>query len=200
VAADASSEADSAALGPGQIVLIVGPSGAGKDAILHEVRRGLADPSQFLFARRVITRAPSPAEDHDGISADQFAARLQRGRFALSWQAHGLCYGIPIEIEAAIGAGKCVLCNASRTIVARARQRYRSAAVVLIDAPAELRASRLANRCREQDDDVAARLARATDFKAAEADLIIENTGDLAVAATVLVDWLLAWRRRLPRS
>jgi ribose 1,5-bisphosphokinase PhnN len=72
--------------------------------------------------------------------------------------------------------------------------------VVLIDAPAELRASRLANRCREQDDDVAARLARATDFKAAEADLIIENTGDLAVAATVLVDWLLAWRRRLPRS
>ena len=199
MAADASSEADSAGLGPGQIVLIVGPSGAGKDAILREVHRRLADPCQFLFARRVITRAPSRAEDHDCISAAQFAARQRQGQFALSWQAHGLSYGIPIEIEAAIGAGKCVLCNASRTIVARARRRYRTPAVVLIDAPVELRASRLANRCREQDADLAARLARVTDFEAAEADLIIENTGALAVAATVLIDWLLAWRQRLPR-
>src|SRR5262245_19490617 len=121
---------------------MVGPSGAGKDALLREVHRRLADPSHVLFARRVITRAPSRAEDHDCISAAQFAARQRQGQFALSWQAHGLSYGIPIEIEAAIGAGKCVLCNASRTIVARARRRYRTPAVVLIDAPAELRASR----------------------------------------------------------
>jgi len=200
VAGDASSEAGTAGLGPGQIVLIVGPSGAGKDAILREVRGRLPDPSQFLFARRVITRAPSLAEEHDCISADQFAARLQQGRFALSWQAHGLSYGIPIEIEAAIRAGKCVLCNASRSIVARARRRYRTAGVVLIDAPAELRASRLASRCREQGHDLAARLARASDFTVAEADLIIENTGALAAAATLLVDWLLAWRRRRPWS
>jgi ribose 1,5-bisphosphokinase len=182
-------------LGPGQIILIVGPSGAGKDAILGEVSRRLVDAAQFLFPRRVVTRQPSAAEDHDCISALEFAARLQEGRFALNWQAHGLNYGIPIEIDAAVRRGECVVCNASRTIVAPARRRYCNAAVVLIDAPPELRAKRLANRRRERQGEVAARLARATDFKAADADLIIENTGTLTAAAATLVDWL--WRRCL---
>jgi hypothetical protein len=36
------------------------------------------------------------------------------------------------------------------------------------------------------------RLARATGFEPTDADLIIENTGALTVAAAAFVEWLLA--------
>jgi ribose 1,5-bisphosphokinase len=179
-------------LGPGRVVLLVGPSGAGKDAVLQEARCRLASRKQFAFARRVVTREPDGAEDHDCVSASEFSARLRQGRFALNWQAHGLHYGIPVEIDEAVRHGGCVVLNASRTIVAGARARYRNVAVVLIDAPAELRADRLAKRRREHGPELAARLARATGFKPTDADLIIENTGALTVAAAAFVDWLMA--------
>src|SRR6185295_4712970 len=112
-------------------------------------------------------------------------ARLGQGRFALNWQAHGLHYGIPVEIDETVRRGGCVVLNASRTIVAGARARYRNVAVVLIDAAAELRA---------------ARLARATGFKPTDADLIIENAGALTVAAGAFVDWLMAGEPGAPSS
>jgi len=179
-------------LGPGRVVLLVGPSGAGKDAVLQEARCRLASRKQFAFARRVVTREPDGAEDHDCVSASEFSSRLRQGGFALNWQAHGLHYGIPVEIDEAVRHGGCIVLNASRTIVARARARYRNVAVVLIDAPAELRADRLAKRRREHGPDLAVRLARATGFEPTDADLIIENTGALTVAAAAFVEWLLA--------
>ena len=188
------------ALGPGRVVLLVGPSGAGKDAVLQEARCQLAGRTQFTFARRVVTRDADGSEDHDCVSASEFAARLRQGRFALNWQAHGLQYGIGVEIDEAVCRGGYVLLNASRTIVASARARYRNVAVVLIDAPAELRADRLSKRRREHGPDLAARLARATGFKRTDADLIIENAGALTVAARALVDWLVAGAPGAQRS
>ncbi|HEU0158933.1 MAG TPA: phosphonate metabolism protein/1,5-bisphosphokinase (PRPP-forming) PhnN [Hyphomicrobiaceae bacterium] len=178
-------------LGPGRVVLLVGPSGAGKDAVLWQARGRLAGRKQFAFVRRVVTREPDGAEDHDCVSASEFSARLRQGRFALNWQAHGLNYGIPVEIDAAVRGGGCVVLNASRTIIAGARARYRNVAVVLIDAPAELRADRLAKRRREHGCEVAARLARATGFQPTDADLTIDNAGALSAAAKTFVDWLL---------
>ena len=187
-------------LGPGRVVLLVGPSGAGKDAVLQEARCRLASRKQFAFARRVVTREPDGAEDHDCVSASEFSARLGQGRFALNWQAHGLHYGIPVEIDETVRRGGCVVLNASRTIVAGARARYRNVAVVLIDAAAELRADRLAKRRREHGPDRAARLVRATGFKPTDADLIIENAGALTVAAGAFVDWLMAGEPGAPSS
>ncbi|HEU0062554.1 MAG TPA: phosphonate metabolism protein/1,5-bisphosphokinase (PRPP-forming) PhnN [Hyphomicrobiaceae bacterium] len=187
-------------LAPGRVVLLVGPSGAGKDAVLREVRCRLADRKQFAFVRRLVTREPGGAEDHDCVSASEFTTRLRQGHFALSWQAHGLQYAIPAEIDEAVRRGECVVFNASRTIVARARARYRNVAVVLIDAPPELRANRLAQRRREQGAELALRLARASDFKPNDADLIIENTGALTAAAEALVDWLEAGEADPPAS
>jgi ribose 1,5-bisphosphokinase len=180
-------------LGPGRVVLLVGPSGAGKDAVLQEVRCRLAGRKQFVFARRVVTREPDGSEDHDCVSASEFQARLRQGRFALNWQAHGLHYGYPLEVDEAVRRGGCVLLNASRTIVAGARARYRKVAVVLIDAPVELRADRLAKRRREHGPDRVARLARAAPgFRPTDADLIIENAGALTAAAGAFVDWIMA--------
>jgi ribose 1,5-bisphosphokinase len=189
VAASASSEP----IGPGRVVLVVGPSGAGKDALLGEAARRLGGDPRFLFPRRVVTREANAAEDHDTLTPAAFAAGLQRGAFALHWDAHGLSYGIPVEIDAAVRAGRSVVFNASRRVVSVARARYANSAVVLIDAPFQLRARRLATRDRERARDVDARLQRVVaEFDAGDVDLVIDNSGPLCRAAEVLADWLKA--------
>ena len=76
------------------LVLVVGPSGAGKDSLLNAARAAFADDPRIHFVRRVITRPADPGgEDHEPVNEAGFAARS----FALSWSAHGLSDGIPAE-------------------------------------------------------------------------------------------------------
>lgn len=186
-----SSSAGPAPIGPGLVVPIVGPSGAGKDAIIQAVSDRLADNRRFVFPRRIVTRAPSAAEDHDTLTPDAFEAQLKRGAFALHWQAHGLNYGMPAQMDDAVRSGSSVVFNTSRRLVQAARARYLNTAVVLVDAPLQVRSARLAARDREGAIDAAARLERVVyEFNVADADLVISNTGTLDQASALLTDWL----------
>lgn len=167
----------------GLLVLVVGPSGAGKDTVLAYARRYLATADHFVFLRRVVTRPPGPGEDHEPATDAEFAAR----HFALSWAAHGLCYGIPQEIEADLAAGRTVIANVSRAVVAQARQRYHCK-VIEITAPAEILARRLAARGREQEPDIAARLARQP--TKIVADVSITNVGAPEAAGALFLSAL----------
>ena len=138
------------------LVAVVGPSGAGKDTVLDGLRAALADEPRFVFARRAITRpAEAGGEAHEALTPEAFAAR----DFALRWDAHGLRYGIPREIESDLGAGRHVLANLSRRVLADAAIRY-PLAVLEISAPNAILGARLAARGRESQSDIAARLAR----------------------------------------
>ncbi len=143
------------------LVLVVGPSGAGKDTLIGAARAALAGDARFVFPRRVVTRpAVAALEDHDSVSDAVFAQNQRNGAYALSWAAHGLHYGLPRGIIDDIAAGRVVVVNGSRAMVGAAVAEFAGTQVLLVEATPEVRASRLSGRGRESAADVAARLAR----------------------------------------
>jgi ribose 1,5-bisphosphokinase len=185
-------------IGPGRLVLVVGPSGAGKDTLIELARGLLRDEASVVFPRRVVTRAASAAEAHDTMDEEAFDRAARRGGFALTWDAHGLRYGIPIGIDADIRAARTVLCNVSRTIIIPARARYADVFVALVTAPAEVLAARLAARGR--DGDIAQRLARADALADIVADCVIANTGAPADGAAALMAAVARTAARSPAA
>lgn len=146
----------------GTLFLVVGPSGSGKDTLIDGARTALAGDPRFVFPHRVITRpAVADAEVYETMTPQAFAAAEAAGAFALSWPAHGLSYGIPRAIEAALADGRHVVVNVSRAVIEGARERYRPTRVIEVWAPVEVLARRLAARGRESAADIAERLRRA---------------------------------------
>jgi len=170
------------------LIAVVGPSGAGKDTLMDIARAALADDPRFVFARRVITRpADAGGEAHEAVSEDEFEARLPG--FALHWSAHGLRYAIPGSVEAEMAAGRVVIANLSRRVLAEAATRYRLR-VLEITAPVALRAARLAARGREDAADLAARLAREAPLPAGLDVVTVMNDATPAEGAARVVDAL----------
>lgn len=166
----------------GALVLVVGPSGAGKDTLINAARLELAGDERFVFVRRIVTReAIEELEDHDSIDRSQFDLRRRCGGFALDWEAHGLGYALPISIEAAMMVGRVVVANVSRSVIAEAAAKYDNSHVVLITATPEVRADRLAARGRESAAEIAERLAReGAPLPRGIFPAIIDNSGGVA--------------------
>jgi ribose 1,5-bisphosphokinase len=174
----------------GGFVLVVGPSGAGKDTLIALVRDALADDPRFLFPRRVVTRESSAAEAHDTLDAAAFDAAERAGAFCLAWRAHGLGYGIPHSAGQAAREGRVVVCNVSRTVIAAARESLPGVSVVEVTAPPEVLEARVAARRRDSDGDPRARTRRQVE--PAAADLVILNIGAPEAGAARLLAHLRA--------
>lgn len=182
------SASTAAPIGPGRLVLVVGPSGAGKDTLLGLARAACADEIGIVFARRVVTREASAFEDNEQIAADAFQAALQRGEFAMHWEAHGHYYGLPRAIDDDIRAGRTVVANVSRTVIEPMRRGYCDVVVVAITAPSDVLAKRLSMRARTSDGVLERRLQRAVAAANAEADMTIVNVGSAEIHASQLVE------------
>jgi ribose 1,5-bisphosphokinase len=176
-----------ATIGPGRLILVVGPSGAGKDTLLRLAQAACAVDGGIVFPRRVVTREASPFEDNAQVSLDGFRQARSQGEFAVHWEAHGHCYALPRAIDGELRAGRTVVANVSRTVVDAMRRAYADVTVVSITAPPEILAERLAARARSSDGQIEHRLDRAVDNAAAAPDLTIANIGSAEAHARELV-------------
>jgi ribose 1,5-bisphosphokinase len=174
---------------PGRIFTVVGPSGAGKDTLIAAARRARPD---LHVVRRVITRAEEAGgEPFEGVTEAEFAARRAAGGFALDWEAHGLHYGIPVSIDAAIAEGRDAIFNGSRAMLGAAWETFPGLSVILVTATVPVLASRLAARGRESRAEIAERLARTGyDVPYGIAVRVVENNGPLDRAVTDFLDAL----------
>ena len=166
-----------AAIGPGRLVLVVGPSGAGKDTLLGLAKAACADDVNVVFPRRVITREASASEENEEVSIGTFQEALTRGDYAVHWEAHGHRYALPRAIDDEIRAGRTVVANVSRTVVGAMRRAYADVVVISITAPPDVLAERIAMRARSSDGRVENRLRRTVEDAAAAPDVTIVNTG-----------------------
>jgi ribose 1,5-bisphosphokinase len=167
------------------IFAVVGPSGAGKDTLLAEAAR---QAPWLCVARRAITRpADAGGEDHEALTTAEFARRAAAGDFAVSWEAHGLSYGISNR-EVLRAGGKPLLFNGSRAALPAALKAFPDLKVILVTAPPEVLASRLAKRGRESRTDIEDRLKRAGfDLPEGITPLVVVNDASVEAAVTRLL-------------
>ncbi|UUP17694.1 phosphonate metabolism protein/1,5-bisphosphokinase (PRPP-forming) PhnN [Nitratireductor thuwali] len=180
-------------IGHGVFVAVAGPSGAGKDSVMDYARGRLGSHSDdIVFIRRIITRPMEPgSEVHDTLDDDAFAKAEAEGRFAASWRANGLAYGIPAEADDIVRSGRVVVANVSRGAMGALRGRYHHFLPVIVTAPPAILAERLSARGRESREEVLARLERAADRSLQVRDaVVIENSGPLEEAGEKFLEVL----------
>jgi guanylate kinase len=97
----------------GQLIIVSGPSGAGKTTVLKEV---LARFPRLVPSVSATTRPPRPGEvdgvDYYFLSPDEFAARRERGEFLECFEVfgRGYWYGtLESEVAPRLAAGKWVV-------------------------------------------------------------------------------------------
>jgi ribose 1,5-bisphosphokinase len=176
----------------GPLVYVMGPSGAGKDSVLDRARKLLTDKHLVVFAHRYITRpAAAGGENHIELSSAEFGLRRTHGLFAFHWQAHGNSYGIGREVYSWRRAGLTVVVSGSREHFQQLGGVDDHTHPVLITAPAERLAQRLAARAREDAEAAAERLQRSEAYDVTDRRLVtIVNDGRLDDAAARFVSLL----------
>jgi ribose 1,5-bisphosphokinase len=176
-----------AVTGPGRLILVVGPSGAGKDTLLGLARAACAEDPTIVFPRRVITREASVSEDNEEVSAEAFREALAHDEYAMHWEAHGHRYALRRTIDDDIGAGHTVVANVSRTVIPAMRNAYANVVVVSITAPPDVLAARIAMRARGSDGKIEQRLGRTVNEVVAAPDVTIVNVSSAEYHSRQLV-------------
>ena len=172
----------------GTLVVVVGPSGAGKDSVIGYARERLADRNDILFVRRIVTReAAAHAEDHDSLSEAAFDEARKEGRFAVSWQANGLSYALPYSTMEHVNRGGTAIANGSRGAIDDIRAAFTNVIVVGLTARPEIIAARLSARGRETAEEIGRRVERGLKLSAYGQDITIDNSAELRMAGDALI-------------
>lgn len=171
------------------LILVVGPSGVGKDSLMNAARQAFATHPRLAFPPRHITRkADAGGEEHIAVSEATFASNEAAGLYCLSWGAHGLFYAIPAAVLDLVRSGTSVVVNVSRRILPQAEKLGVPVAVLHITARPETLAKRLAARGRESAEDIAKRLAREAPITLTATPVVeVANDADLAAGERTFI-------------
>ncbi len=167
-------------LAHGKLIVLTGPSGAGKGTLLKAM---IEQHPELYLSISATTRSPRPGEVHGQhyyfLDRPQFERMVAQGQF-LEWaEFAGNCYGTPRQsVEAQIQAGRVVVLEIELEGARQIRSSFPDACRIFIMPPSfEALESRLRGRGTESDDVVAQRLhrARAEIEAAGEFDIQIVN-------------------------
>jgi guanylate kinase len=184
----------------GRLIVLAGPSGVGKGAIVVRLLAALPDLDLSISAT---TRGPRPREDEGRhyyfVDRDHFDRMIEAGGF-LEWaDIFGERYGTPKEpVARALAQGRDVLVEIDVQGARQVKAADPRAYMVFVKPPSlkELE-RRLRTRGTETDRQVRRRLAKASDELAAEPefDVTVVND-DLETAAREVVQIVDGLRRR----
>jgi guanylate kinase len=168
--------------GPGLLLVLSAPSGAGKTTLAHRFRAAHPDA---VFSVSATTRAPRGAErdgvDYHFVTPERFAELVAQGALAEWAEVHGKRYGtLRSTVEQALRAGKIALFDIDVQGGEQLARAFPGDAVTVLIVPpsvAELE-RRLRGRSTDADDVIRRRLDAARD----------EVTRGLATYAYVVVN------------
>ncbi|WP_217925017.1 guanylate kinase [Miltoncostaea oceani] len=174
---------------PASVIIVSGPSGAGKGTIVAAARTLVASPVRLAVS--ATTRAARPGEvdgeDYFFLSSAAFELLLEEGGLVEHTRFAGGSYGtLEGQIAAPLGAGESVIVECEAEGARAIRDRFPSVSVFI--APPSLRAleTRLRGRATETEETLARRLAAAEDQMATAAEydhLIVNDDPDAAASA-----------------
>ena len=180
----------------GQLFLIVGNSGSGKDSLLKEVlKRWPASVRPIRIPQRYITRPAHGSEPFVSVTSEDFEAINQQGKFCLTWHVYDTDYGVPVTIFNWLDQGVSVIVNVSRKIIPQARQLIPDLKVIFVSVPLDVTLQRIKARNRESEDGPGfqQRLARAKENQTlADADFVVDNSVPLEEAVAKLLKYMLS--------
>jgi guanylate kinase len=188
---------------PGRLIVLSGPSGVGKDTVLHELR--LRDPS-LRYSISYTTREPRPTEtdgiDYSFVDEPTFRRMAERGEF-LEWaEVHGNLYGTSeARVRESLDRGEDIVLKIDVQGAAWIRPRVAGAVFIFLLPPseAELR-RRLVGRDTEDEASVELRVGNAVAELAdgAAYDHRVVND-DVGRAAAEILDLVRRRRSESPR-
>ena len=151
----------------GRLVVISGPSGAGKTTVVRDVFAGA--PVPLVPSISATTRAPRPGEV-DGVayhflSSEEFANRRKRGEFLECFEVFGRgeWYGTLLaEVTPSLEAGKWVLLEIDVQGALSVVERFPDAITIFLQPPSlDVLEKRLRGRRTESEEAIQRRLAQA---------------------------------------
>jgi len=148
------------------LVVLSGPSGTGKDAILSRLKKS-GYPAQFITT---VTTRPKRTQEKDGvdyqfISAERFQKMLEGKQFLEYAQVYGNRYGVPKEpVSKALEQGKDVILKVDCQGAATIKKMVPQAVFIFVVPPSmEELTARLKGRRTESDFDCDLRLKTAAE-------------------------------------
>lgn len=160
-----------------KIVLIVGPSGVGKDTLIKAAKKQLKNEANFV--KRYITRKPDKNEKNFYLDKFAFEILKHNSFFVSSWSAHDNFYGIAKNsIKNTLN-----IISISRSKICDFEKIYDEVYTINITVNKEELKNRLLTRNRENEEEIEKRLNRS--YKKIEAKNLIEFDNSLKIEQSV---------------
>ncbi len=186
------------------LVVVSGPSGVGKDAMLALVRE---QRPEVFWAITATTRAMRPGEEH-GVhhlfhTRDEFLELLERGELLEHAEVYGNLYGVPkAPVREALAEGRDAIVRTDVQGAASIRSLAPDALLIFVAPPSlEELERRLRSRDTESAEETALRveMSRQEMRDAAWFDAVVVNeTGGLENAAQEVMAVIERERERVP--